>query len=76
MVGGSGGGFVVQVGPESTYLMLPGVVWSMGGWVLGAGDSGLWVPTGHGGDRLSVQFRSAQIQFGRGYMISIGYTLQ
>ena len=30
-VGGSGGGFVVQVGPESTYLMLPGVVWSMGG---------------------------------------------
>ena len=36
-VGGSGGGFVVQVGPESTYLMLPGVVWSMGGWASGGG---------------------------------------
>ena len=41
MVGGSGGGFVVQVGPESTYLMLPGVVWSKGGWASG-GPGVLW----------------------------------
>ena len=48
MVGGSGGGFVVHVGPESTYLMFPGVVWSRGGGLLvgrgfcGARGVGLW----------------------------------
>ena len=43
-----------------------------GVWAYGGAGCGLWVTTGHGGDRLTVQFRSSQMWFGRGCRISMG----